>query len=181
MQEGLIPRLQKQEEGAVTIVVDELSPELYRYLYCLLQDAEATADCVQESFLRAYAALPRLSHESNIASWLFTIATNVARNHLRRQRIVRWVQLEWLSVYQQSHENTVVQQDFVGEILAQLPINYRMCLILHYWRGLSCREIGTIMGMREVAVRKLLERARERFRTLYECHQHDDKEAKDAP
>jgi RNA polymerase sigma-70 factor, ECF subfamily len=174
-----ITRLQQQEEGAVTSFVEQFSPSLYRYLYCLTQDAEVTADCVQETLLKAYAALPRLSNDSDIASWLFTIATNVARNHLRRERIIRWVRLEWFPVQRQSHEHAILQQQFVGHILAELPLSYRVCLVLHYWRGLSCREISIIMGKRETTVRKLLERARERFRALYEQHRQDDKETFD--
>jgi DNA-directed RNA polymerase specialized sigma24 family protein len=70
----------------------------------------------------------------------------------------------------------VLQQEFVGQILAQLPLDYRVCLVLHYWRGLSCREISMVIRKRETAVRKLLERARERFRALCEYHYNSDKE-----
>ena len=181
LQERLISRLQKQEDVAVTTLVEEYSPALYRYIYCLVQDAEATADCVQETLLKAYIALPRLSDESQVASWLFTIATNVAKNYLRRHRIIRWVRLDWLPIYRQSHEPEVLQQEFVGQILAQLPLDDRVCLVLHYWRGLSCREISMVIRKRETAVRKLLERARKRFRALCEYHYNNsDKEADDA-
>jgi RNA polymerase sigma-70 factor (ECF subfamily) len=83
LQERLISRLQKQEDVAVTTLVEEYSPALYRYIYCLVQDAEATADCVQETLLKAYIELPRLSDESQVASWLFTIATNVAKSVIK--------------------------------------------------------------------------------------------------
>ena len=57
----------------------------------------------------------------------------------------------------------------------------RVCLVLHYWRGLSCREISMVIRKRETAVRKLLERARKRFRALCEYHYNNsDKEADDA-
>jgi RNA polymerase sigma-70 factor (ECF subfamily) len=175
LHEQFLSRLQQQDEAAVTALAEDHAPALYRYLYCLTHDGEVAADCVQETLLRAYRALPSLAADSALTPWLFTIATNVARNYHRRQQLVRWVRLEWLQLSHQSHEQAVVQQALVGQILQQLPLNYRICLVLHYWRGLSCAEIGAIMGKSEANVRKLLERARERFRTLYESDSSSDK------
>ena len=58
-------------------------PELARHLHRLVRDEDAAADLLQDTFLRAHAALGRLRRGSNARAWLYRIATNAALNHLR--------------------------------------------------------------------------------------------------
>ena len=60
--------------------------EIFRYLRRLAWRVAEADDLSQETFLRAYRAWPRLTPEANVRAWLFTIATNVYRNHVRGER-----------------------------------------------------------------------------------------------
>jgi len=60
--------------------------EIFRYLRRLAWRVAEADDLSQETFLRAYRAWPRLTPEANVRAWLFTIATNVYRNHVRSER-----------------------------------------------------------------------------------------------
>lgn len=60
--------------------------EIYRYLVRVLGRTADAEDLAQETFLRAWRAYRTLPAEANLRAWLFTIATNLARNHFRDTR-----------------------------------------------------------------------------------------------
>jgi RNA polymerase sigma-70 factor, ECF subfamily len=60
--------------------------EIYRYLQRVTARASEADDLSQETFLRAYRAYRALPLDANVRAWLFTIATNLARNHFRAER-----------------------------------------------------------------------------------------------
>jgi RNA polymerase sigma-70 factor (ECF subfamily) len=62
--------------------------EIYAYLWRILREPQDAEDCLQESFLRAYRAYGRLPEDANCRAWLYKIATNVARTHLKRAAAV---------------------------------------------------------------------------------------------
>jgi len=59
--------------------------EIYRYLRRVTSRAAEADDLSQETFLRAYRAYRALPSDANVRAWLFTIATNLARNHFRAE------------------------------------------------------------------------------------------------
>jgi RNA polymerase sigma factor (sigma-70 family) len=74
------------EETAFEAIVTTHHGEIFRYLRRLSWRAVEADDLSQETFLRAYRAWSRLTPEANVRAWLFTIATNVYRNHVRSER-----------------------------------------------------------------------------------------------
>ena len=66
-------------------LVDLYSAELYGYLWRIFGTAPEAEDCLQETFLRAYRAYPRVEKNSNLRAWLYKIATNTANTRLRQQ------------------------------------------------------------------------------------------------
>jgi RNA polymerase sigma-70 factor, ECF subfamily len=60
--------------------------EIYRYLRRATGRASDADDLAQETFLRAYRAYRTLPPDANARAWLFTIATNLSRNHFRAQK-----------------------------------------------------------------------------------------------
>jgi RNA polymerase sigma-70 factor (ECF subfamily) len=74
------------EETVFDTVVATHHGEIFRYLRRLAWRAVEADDLSQETFLRAYRAWPRLTPEANVRAWLFTIATNVYKNHVRSER-----------------------------------------------------------------------------------------------
>lgn len=60
--------------------------EIYRYLVRVTSRASEADDLAQDTFLRAYKAYRTLTPDANVRAWLFTIATNLARNHFRAER-----------------------------------------------------------------------------------------------
>ena len=60
--------------------------EIYRYLLRVTSRSSEADDLSQETFLRAYRAYRVLTPDANVRAWLFTIATNLTRNHWRAER-----------------------------------------------------------------------------------------------
>ena len=74
------------DDPAFEAVVATHHGEIYRYLRRLAYRGAEADDLSQETFLRAYRARHRLTPDANVRAWLFTIATNVFRNHVRSER-----------------------------------------------------------------------------------------------
>jgi RNA polymerase sigma-70 factor (ECF subfamily) len=67
-------------------VMEAHHAEIYRYLLRVTARSSEADDLSQETFLRAYRAYRSLTPDANVRAWLFTIATNLTRNHWRAER-----------------------------------------------------------------------------------------------
>jgi RNA polymerase sigma-70 factor (ECF subfamily) len=146
-------------------LVVHFQPPLVRFLYGLVHDPELAADLCQDTFVSAYRAAPNLKGELNVQAWLYTIALNHARGHLRRKRLLKWVPF-----IAERHDRPaagtdlatqVAQHDELRELLQQLPVEQRACLLLHA-EGFRYAEIAQILNCTVAAVKLRVFRARER-------------------
>ena len=67
-------------------VVAAHHPEIHRYLRRMTARGSEADDLSQETFLRAYRAFRELPDDANVRAWLFAIATNLFRNHVRSEK-----------------------------------------------------------------------------------------------
>jgi RNA polymerase sigma-70 factor (ECF subfamily) len=160
---------------------------LLDYLFGMTRDRESAADLVQETFLHAYSAAAHdpmaIEHPQ---AWLFRIATNTALSAQRRKRRVRWLPLSvvepeaeassssdrWqrpqsAGLRDQDVATTVAERDAVWTVLAALPPRWRAVLLLQTTGGFAVHEIAAELGISDAHVRKLLFRAKERFRQIH--------------
>ena len=175
-----LDRLRAQEHDAFGVLVERDYARVGRYLARLIGDREVAAELTQETFLRAYRAVPRLTDESDVTGWLFRIATNLARQHHRHGQLICWSRLEPRHAASGAFEDGVARDDAVRRALSRLTLDQRVCLLLYAWTGYTCVEIGHIMGRTTSAVRMLLVRARRRFRAAYGALE-DDRDALEGP
>jgi len=144
----------------------------------LMGNSEDAYDLTQETFLRAYSALPKIRGELRVGPWLYRIATNLCMDQLRRRKLIRWEQLDnLLAVFhprqaaKDSPERETLRQEsreLVHRVLDKLPPKYRACLVLREYQGMSCEEIAVVLGTTRSAVKSLLFRAREEFRVVHD-------------
>jgi RNA polymerase sigma-70 factor (ECF subfamily) len=162
-----LDRLRAQDHGAFDALVGLYHARIARYLTRLAGDAEVAAELTQDTFLRAYQALPTLADDSDVGAWLYRIATNLARQHHRHGQLLCWQRLEPHHAPSRSMEDDLARRDAVHRALSRLTLDQRICLLLYAWTGYTCAEIGQITGRSTDAVRMLLVRARRRFRAAY--------------
>ena len=161
------------------------------YLYGMTRDREWAADLTQETFLRAYAAVTRDTSEeiTHPQAWLYRIATNVALTALRRRQRFAWLPLSAVEPEAGANESgdtgesgrwrvaipalqgediaaTVAERDAVWAALAETPPRWRAALLLQTVGGFTPREIAAELGVSEANARKMLFRAKERFRQI---------------
>ncbi len=157
---------------------------LLDYLYGMTRDHEWAADLAQETFLRA-CTVTDLTAIEHPQAWLYRIATNVAISALRRRKRFGWLplsaiepeagdadtsrqtRLEMPAMPPRDIEATAAERDAVWAVLAELPPRWRAVLLLQTAAGFEVREIAMQLRLSEANVRKLLFRAKERFRTIY--------------
>ena len=160
------------ERDAAAGFVEELFAahhgEIYAYLIRMLRDPELAADLTQDAFVKAYRNYDALQKPENARAWLYQIAHRVALDHIRRQKIIRF--LPWTG---ESHgaapsaERLVMDAHLSGDLaraLERIPERQRAALLLAELHDLTGLELAAALGVSHVAARALLTRARESLR-----------------
>ena len=134
-------------------------------------DAE---DAAQETFLRAFDARAQFDQRRQFGPWIYRIARNVCidRMRSRRPRELTLVDTEIGSaddtpadLYERADTRSQVRKAILS-----LPKPYRRVLLLRYAKGMSYSEIGSALGVSEVAVGTRLVRAKRMVRNaLAKC------------
>lgn len=174
---SLVTRAQAGDQRAFEELFTIFQTPIYNYIYRTMGSPEDAYDMTQDTFLKAYLALPKTSDDLKIGAWLYRIATNVCLDELRHRKLVKWQPWEvFISVFHPSQvavdapEREVMEgenQEEVQAILSRLHPKYRMCLILREYHDLSYDEIADTLSTTRAAVKSLLFRAREEFRQIY--------------
>lgn len=167
VEEALVARAQRGDAAAFAEIFERYQHRIVNYIYGLVHDRELANDLAQESFLKAYRALPRMGNDLRLAPWLYRIAGNTAFSALRRRRLIRWLPLLNDGIMTPDIDGDVAEAEAVHRALAKLPAKYAAPLLLHSHEGLSCNEIAEILGISPGAVKTRLFRAREAFRVAY--------------
>jgi RNA polymerase sigma-70 factor (ECF subfamily) len=142
--------------------------EIYAYLLRMLREPELAADLTQDAFIKAYRNYETLEKPENARAWLYQIAHRVALDHIRRQKIVRF--LPWTGESRgavPSAEHLVMESRLSGDLqraLAKIPERQRAALLLAELHDLTGLELAATLGVSHVAARALLTRARESLR-----------------
>ena len=151
------------------------------YLNHVLGSPERAEELAQEAFLRAYRAMLGGAQVAYPKAWLYQIATNVARDHLRRARLFEW--LPWWDAEREpalcttDTADAIAEQLIVRAALARLKPAYRVPLVLHLCEDLSTVEISEVFGIRQGAVKMRLARARRQFQCAFRalsCQESDE-------
>jgi RNA polymerase sigma-70 factor (ECF subfamily) len=127
----------------------------------------AADDVLQTTFLSIVRARGRYQKGAPFRPWLYTVAINAARDHLRRHRreahateTLPDVPAEQAPLPDPGLTRTV------EAALAQLPENQREAIVLHRFEGFSFKEIAKLLGVTETAVKVRAHRGYERLRML---------------
>jgi RNA polymerase sigma-70 factor, ECF subfamily len=150
---------------------------MYRYANRLCGETEAAKDLVQETFLNAYRGFKKFRGDAQISTWLYTIASRACLRMRRRRKgaperelsldefiptsdgeFRLQIPVDGLSP-EEALQNKELRQSLDAAI-DKLPKKYKMVLVLRDMEGLSAKEVGTIMGLNERAVKSRLHRAR---------------------
>ncbi|MBK8900785.1 MAG: RNA polymerase sigma factor [Anaerolineaceae bacterium] len=150
---------------------------IFAYLYRLVNDWELAHDLTQETFLRLLRMTDQLPAIENPRAFTYRIATNLAHNSLKRRRRFTWLPWRHVNEQQTATEDPakrIHDQSDVAQLLAGLPLDYRIPLLLYSYDGLNVREVAAVLNLSEGAVKTRLFRAREMFRKAHEEEVDDE-------
>jgi RNA polymerase sigma-70 factor, ECF subfamily len=140
-------------EEAFSAVVSAHHDEIFRYLRRAIGPAGDAEDLSQETFLRAYRAYATLPKDANVRAWLFSIATNLAKNYFRaetrRRRAYGEVQGGARSAAITTQEAELLSREaggLVEGIVQRLPFKQRLAFTQRKIHGLDYGVIGKNLG-----------------------------------
>ena len=162
----LAVRCQLGEAEAFDELVARFHPALSTYARRLTGSHDAAADAVQEIWLRAIRALPRLREPERLRSWLFGIAHNTLSDRLRHQYArPEMAAVELDDVAAQPEDLTAEERSAAVEsALGSLALLEREILTLFYLQELSLLEISQAITVPVGTVKSRLFRARRSLR-----------------
>ena len=171
--EKLISMVIAGQEQAYTTLVHRHERLLRFVLQRYLTDTEAVREVIQDTFLRAFRALPGFRGESKFSTWLSKIAVSLAINRLRVKRYSPWASLDdTLKHWEKDlHDNEVLiekqeSSQLLRQALLQLSPQDATALDLFYFREQSIEEIGQLTGWTTTNVKSRLCRARQRLQQV---------------
>ena len=171
----LVERVQKGDKRAFDVLVLKYQHRIYSLVTRFIRDPDEVQDVVQESFIKAYRALPGFRGDSAFFTWLYRIAINTAKNYLvsRSRRPpgadVDVEDAEYLEsagalrdlAGPESQLMTEQLRAVIDKAIRALPEDLRTALTLREFEGLSYEEIAEVMRCPVGTVRSRIFRARE--------------------
>ncbi len=169
-----LPRAAGGDHAAYAEVVRASQSTVASIAMAITRDHASSEDIAQEAFLRAWQRLPELRSPDSFLPWLRQITRNLARDHLRAQRLRQAppgldVDAALAAAADPApgpagqaaaDEEAAVAAD----VLDALPEDAREVLLLFYREGQSSRQVASLLGLSDAAVRKRLQRARDAVR-----------------
>jgi RNA polymerase sigma-70 factor (ECF subfamily) len=172
---ALIERIKHDDYRAFETLVHKYESRIYNHCLKFLNSQEDAEDVLQETFLQVYRSLDSFRGESAFSTWLFKIATNGCLMKIRKKKKVDLVSIDkpiefdgstlqreivdWSQNPSLQHGNDEMRR-VLDTIIAELPEDKRVVLVLKDVEGFSNQDIGQMLGMTVAAVKSRLHRAR---------------------
>jgi RNA polymerase sigma-70 factor (ECF subfamily) len=175
MEENRLVEQSKQgDEEAFGVLVKKYKTKVFNLAYSFTRDRETADDLAQEVFIKVYYALEKFKFKSGFGTWLYRIAVNHLKDHLRKHAKERHVSLEVLSREPSLSEDEIKKKErlqeaadrkkLLYESLRSLPEKYQVILSLRDIQGHSYEEIAGILKLSPGTVDSRLHRARKMLR-----------------
>jgi len=180
-EQHLVQRAQKGDHEAFSALVSEHQRYVYNLALRVLKNEEEALDLAQETFIRAWTALPNFRGQSQFRTWLYRIVTNLCYNRLPNLRralnelgddTILEIPVSDLAFDNPAHGHESRElRSFLHQAIDQLDENYRLLISLRYQSELSYEEIATTLNLPLGTVKTGLFRAKEQLRRTLETYQ----------
>ena len=172
-------RLVGGDDDGLNSLMDRYADRLFHYLMRILNDEADAADAAQECFVRVYRHRTEFDDRRRFSTWLYAIATNLARDRLRWRSRHPAVSLDAESpasggslrnslAHPGGNPGETLEAEERGELVRtainELPADLRLPLLLAEYEEQSHAEIGAILKCTAKAVEMRIYRARHELR-----------------
>lgn len=172
-------RLREGKDSALNELMERHAERVFHYLYRLLGNEQDAHDLAQETFSRVYQYRDRFRSGSKFSTWLYTIASNLARNHIRwkarhpttsldadgesaSESLGEMLPASGPLPHEQMEASERAQA--VRAAINQLPLDFREALVLCEWQDMPVAEAAAALHTTPKAIESRLYRARKLLR-----------------
>ncbi len=172
----LVERVRKGDKRAFELLMEKYRRKIGRLLARMVRDPEEVEDIAQETFIKAYRALPQFRGDAAFSTWLYRIAVNTAKNYLAARNRNMLTVSEVSGEEEEGGDERYAVSDIdtpdahllskqiayaVNEAVEALPEELRTAITLREIEGMSYEDIANFMGCPIGTVRSRIFRARE--------------------
>jgi RNA polymerase sigma-70 factor (ECF subfamily) len=176
--EADVAQLRRGDLDALSALVSRYQNRLYRFLLRLLRDRSEAEDLFQQTWVHVAEKIRRFDPSRNFDAWLFTVARNLAIDHLRRVRPASLDQPVSEDESQGTALDSLPSKDIapldrvlenerasrVGIALDELPFAYREVMTLRFEEEMKIEEIAQVLDIPLSTVKSRLRRSLEQMR-----------------
>ncbi len=180
----LLVRLRSGDDSAFEELVRDNGGRMLATARRMLRREEDANDVVQEAFLLAFRSLPAFEGRSRLSTWLHRIVVNVALMKIRSRRRRPEISIDEELPHFRADGTRMVESHDASDLdpadafeagsmkalmrrcMDRLPDSHRTVLVLRDIEDMSTEETAAILGIRTVAVKVRLHRARQALKTL---------------
>ncbi len=177
---GVVAAFLAGEERAFQEIVERYQGRLLSFVYRTIGDRDRAEDLVQEVFIRVYRHIGRFDRSKKFSTWIYTIASNLAKNELRNRSRNPLVLFQSMRAKFDEDDDRPIEfedtqnrpddlfrkrhlRELVEQSVSQLPMHHRDVFVLRELEGKSYEEIADITGINLGTVKSRLNRARTAF------------------
>lgn len=181
--EELARLVTRGKEWAFNELMERYSKRILNYINRIIYDRDMAEDLLQVTFIRAYCNIHRFDQKRRFSTWLYTIATNLAKNEMRKIRNSRLIFCR--SLFLDTKSKVIFDEldkgnqpdlelyysqlrDLIVRAVEELPEHHRLIFTLRESEGKSYREIAEILDCDIGTVKSRLNRARTCFAQIIE-------------
>lgn len=171
----LITSALEGDQTAYKELMNRHKTTIFHIIMKIVRDSEATADLVQETFMKAFTSLESYRSEYRFSTWLYRIGANCAIDYLRKQRIKTLSLNAPSETFEGQAEFDIPDESYnpekdlinqqrkvsINDAIDSLPDKYRKVIIYRHKDNKSYEEIADALGIPIGTVKARIFRARE--------------------
>ncbi len=176
----LVALSRKGDTKAFDELVEKYTPKLYGLVYHMTSNHEDTNDVLQDVFAKAYRALKRFRGKSSFYTWIYSIATNMTLNFLKKRNRRRAMSLDDVDLAIENDQDFIeatsksdpVREANISELqerlnmaMQELSVDHRAVVTMFDIQGMPHAEISKILGVSEGTIRSRLFYAHRQLQT----------------
>jgi len=161
------------DQAAIETLVRQYETGVFRLALSIVGDAAEANEITQETFLAALRSLRSYQERKSFKAWLYTIALNQSRSHLRKRKARERLAALLTSVFRVEAQKQVLPEEAILQnekeavlwnSLNDLDERFRTVVVLRYFHELSISEISEILCVNEGTIHSRLHSAREKLK-----------------
>jgi RNA polymerase sigma-70 factor (ECF subfamily) len=170
----VIRQVLRGNRDAYADIVERYKSPIYNLAVRLTGSLSEAEDLAQDVFIRVYEILDRFDDSKRFFPWMYTVALNVIRNHIKKKRSI-FLRFQTNTVADKWHKDTNTpeksvsdsqQHERLARYILKLPILQKEAIVLRYYQSLAFEEIAEIQACSVSAAKMRVYRGLEQLNRL---------------